>query len=309
MAVVTLIEAAKLALNQGLTLQAGMIMTFLEAAPLLNAMSFQTIAGNALQYNLSGALPGIAFRGINESYTPTVGVINPQTEALRVIGGELNVDTAIVQSMGLGIRAQQEKMQATAIAQKLAQTFIKGNQESDPREFDGLERRLTGAQVLSNSDAANGGALSVGKLDELMDATEGGNALLMLKKHRRKLNAFMRDSNAISMSKDEFGRQFEMYNGHRILIADAHGTTPQITEDEEYTGGGTADGSSIYCLHIEEGWLSAIQNGVMRVANLGELQAKPAFGTRIEWLVGFHLPHPRAAARLRNIDAALAAVA
>jgi hypothetical protein len=308
MAVITLVEASKTAASNGQDLLAGIIRIFAEASGLVRVMPFQTIYGNALQYNLQGALPGIAFRGVNEAYTPSVGVINPQTEALKIIGGELTVDTAIIKSMGPDVRSTQVAMQATAISQRLGYSFIKGS-SVDPREFDGLERRLTGGQVISNGAGDGGVALSIAKLDQAIDQTEQPTHLLMRKSVRRRLTEYLRDSPSIQTGRDEFGRQVMMYDGLQILLADEFGDTAAIDELELGSTGSTATATSIYVLRLESGYLNAIQNGVMEVTDLGVLHTSPAVGTRIEWLVGMALFHPRAATRLKDILSTTAAIA
>lgn len=305
----TLLEAGKIAANNGQAHLAAVIRIFSEASPLLANYPFKTITGMALGYNIQGALPGVAFRGVNEAYTPSIGVLNPATEALKIVGGEITVDTAIVKTMGQETRATHVEMQLTAMAQKIGYTLIKGNSSSSAKEFDGLERRLTGAQVISNSAASDGAALSLAKFDEALDQCEKCTHILMLKKHRRRLTQLLRDSASIQTTRDEFGKQVMTYDGKTILLADDFGDTAALTEDEAYTGGGTSDGSSIYFLRLEENYLNGIQSSPMEATDLGVLQATPAYGTRVEWIVAQALFHPRAASRLRNIDAALAAIA
>lgn len=307
----TLPEAAKLGPNPSDAdrLQAAVIRIFAESSDILRVAPFQTIAGNALAYNQEGVLPGIAFRGVNESYTASTGIINPQSEPLKIAGGDLDVDTFIVKTGGPNIRRQHEAMKVTALAQALGYKMVKGNCETDPREFDGLERRLTGTQVLSNSASANGAGLSLVKLDEAIERVDGATHLLMNKATRRNFGAYLRTQSAINYTRDEFGRPVMTYNDLPILIADQNGDLAAIDASEAYTGGGTADGSSVYVLSMQIGKLSMIQNGVMDVRDLKELQTTPQWRTRVEWFVGMTLQHPRAACRLRDVDSAVIATA
>ena len=75
----TLIEQANLVQN---SLRRGFIEIFPRTSPVLERLPFMTIAGNAYTYNIEKTMPGIAFRGINETYTPDTGVINPVTAVL-----------------------------------------------------------------------------------------------------------------------------------------------------------------------------------------------------------------------------------
>lgn len=306
---ITLPEASKLALNNGEVKRAAVIRIFAESSDLLRAMPFVDIAGNSYAYNVEGALAGIAFRGINESYTASTGVINPQSEPLKIAGGELDVDTFVVKTNGPNVRATHESLKATALAQKLGYAFIKGSNITDPREFDGLENRLTGTQVLSNSAAANGAGLSCVKLDEAIDRVDRPTHILMNKATKRQLNAYLRSVSGVTMTKDEFGRPIMSYGDLPILVADGNGDEAAIGTAEAYTGGGTSDGSSVYVLSLGDGMLNAIQNGGMDVRDLGEMNSSPVYRTRIEWFVGMTLQHPRAACRLRDVDSAVIATA
>jgi hypothetical protein len=57
-----------------------------------------------------------------------------------------------------------------------------------------------------------------------------------------------------------------------------------------------------------DGGLVGIQNDGISVRDLGELEAKPVFRTRVEWYAGVAIFSGRAVARLRGIkDAAIVA--
>jgi len=72
-------------------LRAGIIETFVEHSPVLEILPFINIVGNAYTYLQEEKLPGVAFRGLNAGYTASSGVINPQTEAFKIFGGEIFV--------------------------------------------------------------------------------------------------------------------------------------------------------------------------------------------------------------------------
>lgn len=306
----TLIEAAKL--RSGDVIRQSIIEIYAMNSDILRVLPFDNIEGNALKYNQEGALPGIGFRGVNEGYTEGTGVVNPVTEPLVIAGGDLDVDKFIVRTMGQDQRSTQEAMKVKALAHKFTNVFIKGDSQTNTKEFDGLQVRLTGNQVISNDTSPDGGALSMTKLDEAIDAVDEPTHLIMSKAMRRVLTAAARNEAVgghINYTQDEFGRTQTQYNELPILLADRNSDNfASLAADEAYTGGGTADGSSIYVVSFQEGWLQGIQNGEPDVTDLGEQDAKPVFRTRVEWYVGMTLFHPRSAARLRDIDVALAAV-
>lgn len=304
----TLVEAAKIAANEGKTLRASVIAMFARASDLLQAFPFKTIQGNAYQYNQEGVLPGIAFRGVNESYTASTGIINQKVESLRICGGDLDVDTFILRTQGEAVRATHEELKVKALAAEISRVLIKGDSTSNPREFDGLQVRCTGSQLIkAKASGTDGGdPLSLSKLDELIDAVPGGTHLVMSKASRRLLTAAARlytVGGFITYGIDAFGRTVTKYNDIPILVpySDNGGTEP-ISFDELGSTGSTATATSIYCVALGDGLVTGLQSGVMQVRDLGELETTPAKRTRVEWDAGLCIEHGRAAARLYGIS-------
>lgn len=302
----TLLEAAKLAANNGETKRAGVIAMFAEMSAWLRAMNFINIQGNSYAYSQEATLPGVAFRGVNESYTESTGIINPLAESLRIAGGDLDVDKFIVDTMGMGARARHEAMKVKALAAEVTRVMIKGDSETQPREFDGLQKRCTGSQLISNGSTSGGDPLSLAKLDEVIAAVPGCNALFVNRTLLlTRFTAVMRSSTLagnLMLTKDDFGKPLLAYNGIPLLPAypENDGTDPLAFTEAAASGGSTA--SSIYAVRIGDGYYSMIQNGVMRVTDLGELQTAPKYRTRVEWYPGQVVEHGRAAARLYGIS-------
>jgi hypothetical protein len=289
----TLLEASKL--STGDVYRAGVLMKFAETSDILRVLPFTGIAGNSLKYNVEETLPGIGFRGINESFTESTGIINPQTENLAIAGGDLDVDKFIVDTMGADQRAVQEAMKIKALALAWTKTFIKGDNTSEPREFDGLQVRLTGDALISNGTTA----LSLAKLDEAIDAVDGATHILMNKTMRRLLTVAARTAAVggnITYSLNEFGQRVTEYNGIPILIVDKDNNNTDILG---FTEASTT--TSIYVVSFGEGAVEGLENGGMSVRDLGELEGKAAFRTRIEWYSCFGVFAPKTAARLSGI--------
>jgi hypothetical protein len=244
----TLVEAAKIAQNEGKDVKAAVISMFARASDILQVMPWKNINGNAYGYNREGVLPGIAFRGVNQGYTASEGIINPLTESLRICGGDLDVDTFLVRTLGAQVRSAHEELKVKALSAELTRVLIKGNSESDPREFDGLQRRIAGAQLIANGATDGGNAMSLGKLDEAVDACASPTHIIMSKAVRRLLTTASRSaalSGFLEQSSDAFGRPVMMYNGLPILVpySDNGGTEP-IAFDEVGSTGSTATATS-----------------------------------------------------------------
>lgn len=301
---ITLLEASKL--NAGDVKRSAVIQMFAENSDLLRVLPFEDIPGGSLSYNVEGKLPGVAFRGYNESYSESTGVVNPQVEVLRIAGGDLDVDKAIVKTRGEQVRSTHEALKVKAMALYLTAKILHGDSEADPREFDGLRKRITGDQLVPanlGSPSANS-PLSLEALDAAIDRVDSPTHIIMSKDMRRKLTVASRSTTVggeITYTIDEFGRRVTQYNGLPILIADYDDTGARILNFNEAGPAGGTSSTSVYVASFGPNMLTGLQNGVMDVTDLGEIDSKPVYRTRVEWLVGMAAMHGRAAARVWGV--------
>jgi len=307
---ITLLEAAKQMPAD--EIRRALIEVFVQQVDILKYLPFNTITGTGINYSQEDTLPGIAYRGIDATYTPSAGVINPLSDPLKELGGELDVDNFIIKTLGEGVRSQREAMKMKALGHTFAYTFIKGDSTSTPAEFDGLQLRLTGSQLISSGSTSGGDALSLAKLDELIDAVDNPTHLIMTKAVRRALTVAARTTTVggdLQWRRDDFGVQNAFYANLPILIADQNGNSaPALAYDEAGAGGGSSVCTSIYCVSFGDDMLSGIQNSPPDARDLGELQASPGVRTRVDWLAGMAVFHPRCAARLYGIKSATVTV-
>lgn len=305
----TLLEAAKL--ETGDVVRQAIIEKYAGSSELLSVLPFLNISGNALKYNRESSLPGIGFRGVNEGYTASTGVLNPLTEALVIAGGDLDVDKFIVDTMGANQRSVHELMKVRALSLAWTKKFIKGDSESDPREFDGLQKRVTGSQLIAAGSTANGTALSLSKLDEAIDQTLTPTHMLMSKAMARKFAAAARNTSVsgnINWVVGQLGQRVMQYNDIPIVTVDLDHEGSAILPFTEAATSGTATASSIYIMSAGDDGLTGIQNGGIDVRDLGELETAPMFRTRVEWYNGIAIFNGRAVTRLWSIaDAAITA--
>lgn len=305
----TLIEAAKL--ESGDAYKSGVIELYAGSSDILINLPFENIQGNALSYNREASLPGIGFRGVNESYTPSTGILNPLTEALVIAGGELDVDKFIVQTMGASQRTTQEAMKIRALSLSWTRKFLKGDTASDPREFDGLQVRTVGNQLIQAGTTAGGTALSLAKLDEAIDQTLNPTHLIMSKAMARKFAAAARTtavSGYVTWDVNALGRRVMKYNDLPILVVDLDHTGTAILPFTEAATSGGATATSIYVVSMGADSLTGIQNGGIMVDDLGILQTAPVYRTRVEWYSSIAAFNGRSVTRLWSIaDAAITA--
>ena len=129
------------------------------------------------------------------------------------------------------------------------------------------------------SMGANGGTITLSKLDELIDKVLGGepDMLLMSRRSRRKINALVRAAGGMmETDRNQWGEFIQLWNGIVIGIND------WISDAE--TVGTSTDCSTIYAMQFGEGALCGLTSpGLLTVEPVGQLEAKDATRTRIKW--------------------------
>lgn len=310
MAALTLIEAEKL--NPGTVFRQGIIETIVYNAKLLQVFPFIKITGNAYSYQQDGSLPSVGFRGVNAAYTASIGVINPATESLKIFGGTIDVDRALVAMNGESVRAQQIAMKLRASALNFTKKIFKGAEFANPTEFDGLQARITSAQTIHAGPTPNGTALSVDKLDEAIDLCLNPTHIFMNKTMRRRLSKAAKSTSiagTINYTVDMFGQQIAHYNGLPIIEIEKDETETEILGfSEACNGGGTDTGTSIYVVSLGDNAVTGIRNGDIIVEDVGLVTGATVYTTLVEQYVGMAILNGRSAVRIDSIaDAAVTA--
>lgn len=309
----TLPEAAKIALGKDEILKATIMEIYAKSSDILRVIPFENISGNAISFNREATLGDVGFRDFNQAYVEGVGSVDRITESLRIAGGDIDVDVALVKTHGADQRSVQERLKIKALALAITRTMVKGDTVTIPLEFDGLQLRCEGDQLISAGTTDGGDALSLSKIDELIDQVEDPTHLLMNKGMRRRLTQAARNTSVggfITYDKDQFGRTVTKYNDLPILIADKDNTNSPILPFNEAAeiNTGASLSTSIYCASFTENGICGLQNDSMDVRDLGEIDAKPVFRTRVDWLVSMVQFGHRALGRLYGItDSAVVA--
>jgi hypothetical protein len=290
----TLAESAKLSQDM---LQRGVIETIVRTSAVLEVLPFMEIVGNAYGYNQVSTLPTVAFRDVNAGYTESGTTFTYKTASLKMLGGDVDVDKFIAQTRGNlnDQRAIQTELKAKAIAQTYTKGFFYGDSATDALSFDGLVKFATGSQSIAVADTTNG-ALTLADLNKLIDAVPYGADVIFMSRTVRRIvmNLLQANQHYIETSVDAFGKPMVMYAGIPI----------KVCEDDVMPAQGSAgaNGSDIFAVKL--GPLSdvcGIQNGGITVTDIGELETKPVYRTRIEWYCGLAVFNTTSVAKLSGI--------
>lgn len=294
---VTLAQTAAVTSNQ---LVKGVMETFVQESPIFDRIRLAPIAGNAYAYSEEQALPGTGFRTVNEAYVESTGVLNQRTERLHILGGDADVDRYLVQTSGASLgdlRATQTRMKVKSAVSTYADAFINGDVNVNAKSFDGLRKRLVGDQVIEAGNDLGTDAF-FDDLDALFSRVEGGTPdvvyasqtqLARLKSLSRKVGG------AEYINSEMTGKREWTWNGVAFVDPGQHWSGRRILADGDMYAVKFATG-----LGVDQGVLG-ITNGGVQAYDLGELEEKPAYRTRIEFYCGMAVQGGRAAARLTGV--------
>lgn len=293
----TFVEAAKQTQNE---LEQGVIELYRNHSPILNYMAFQNIQGDSKTWNIENTLPGVGNRAVNEDWTESEGSVDTKTASIKIFGGRAKVDRFIQRTQGNGtdLLAQQIEKKSKAAALYYTKEFFKGDSSVNTEGVDGLDVLFDGG--LGNVLDMGTAALTLKKLDELIDSVQGDpSCLFMSKAMRRIVNDLVRaEGQAIETVSDQFGRRLNAYAGIPIEVVEVDNQYNQILGFDE-----TDSTASIYAVRFGSDGCHGFQNGALSVEkpeNVGVWVARD-----IEWYAsGPIMRHPDCASRLKGITAA-----
>lgn len=230
---VTLSEAKK---NVQDALQMGVIDEFRKSNWLLDNITFDdavspTGGGATLTYAYTRLItqPTAAFRAVNEEYTPQEVQKQRYTVDLKIFGGAFEIDRIIAGMGGIVNEVTLQMQQKIKAAQALFNdTVINGDSAVDAKAFDGLDKALTGSDTeyvpdstidLSDSQAIDANWREfLDQFDEFLMNLDGTpSAIMGNTKMIARIRAIARRAGAYTETKDDFGRQINMYDGIPLI--------------------------------------------------------------------------------------------
>lgn len=277
---------------------------------LLRSLPWLEVPGGSFSYLTEGRLPGVAFQP--SEINSGTGLLNPSTERLKFIAGDVDVDKALVRMHGPGILETTRTRFIREQAYRLTDMLINGDADKPPAPIkpfgysppyiyghpsNGLRKRVIGPQLIN----ARGG-LRRAMLDETIDATDGANYILMAVEMRQRL-----DEAGLLIRERKLGFHPVVPVRYHYTTADGE-TTVEVLTDYRVEGLPHILGfneprktTSIYALHISKEGYCGLCNGVIEANDLGEVAEKPVFRTRVEWLATHGVMQGRAVTRLHSV--------
>lgn len=288
----TLTEAAKLSNDVMLK---GVIETIVKDSPILQRLPFIDLVGNALTYNRENTAAGANWFAVGDTWTEGTPTFTQVTATLKILGGDADVDQylATTRNNVQDLEAAVVELKAKAVRMEFEDVFVNGDGTSN--KLTGIKSAIIAGQTVSMG--TNGAALTLTKLDELIDLVKPGrpDLLLMSKRSRRGLTSLVRSSGAfLETRQNEFGAFQEFYAGIPVGVSD------YISDAD--TQGSATNASRIYALSFGEGAVAGLQGpGGLQVERVGNLETKDAVRWRIKWYVGLAIFSDLSAAQLIGV--------
>jgi hypothetical protein len=257
------------------------------------------------------SLPVEAFRGFNEAPTQSLGSFNLREEDTFFIDDYIFADRAMLDRLGPEGKYKQERLKSIALGQFFSQNIIKSDNSSNARTPNGMQVRcldttaITG-NLINNSAASGGGALSLANLDQLYWRVNKPTHWIMPRGMMPQWDTAARNNTLVNQTvaytQDDFGRKIIAFKGLPILFGYEPDDSPDLLPFSEVaSGGGGAVTASIYCVSFRPGGFYAIEQTPLTVAPEGPVPGMPFDSTHIKWDYGFAREHPKAIARLTSV--------
>lgn len=255
-------------------LTSGMVEQFAASSDVLRACPFKQADQGLNRFDRETAEPAVAFRALNATPDISHGAEEAFQDSCYPISGLLEFDRIKLKRYGDRKRMTYLRGQMKKGSRVWTDTFINGDNSTDPKEFSGLKKRLTGTTVdgsdddsrlLANSTASGGAALSLAQLDLALRLVAYPTHILMNRKMHTRLTAAARDINVsghVIHTEEEQGHRVTRYNGIPILVGYEVGKGSSFLPFNEVAyGGGSAVTSSIYVVSFREDGVCGIQTG------------------------------------------------
>jgi len=277
----------------------------------MRAVKFLTATAGKREFMDISKTPVVGFRGLNAAGNTDTGQYNLREEDTFFIDEYIQVDRALSDRMGPGHRARQRELKTIALAQYFSSTFMKGDHTSNPKGPDGLQSRCQNLNynLLNNSVASGGGALSLANLDILFWMVNKPTHWIFPRGLMPYMEAAARNNSLVNQTvafdRDDFGRRIMKYKELPILFGYDPDDTPDLLPFTEVgAGGGAAQTASIYLTRFDDTGIYAIEQTSLQVRDEGPVPGVPFLSDHIKWDWGIAREHPRAVARLTSITQA-----
>lgn len=310
MASVTLVESAKLALNE---LIAGVIENVITVNHFFHVLPFDGIDGNALAYNRENALGDVDVYGVDDTIlSKAPATFSSVTSSLTSILGDAEVNGLIQATRsgdGNDQRAIQVASKAKSCGRKYQDMLINGNGVGN--QFSGMLSLVDPTQSIiqdTGGVTTNGGPISFLALDNLIDlVTDKDGNVDYIMMHSRTIRAYyallraLGGANIGDTVQLPSGTTVPAYRGIPIFRNDwmpTNQTQGSLNTATTVLAGTLDDGSRQHGI----AGLTASNAAGMIIEDVGISQTKDNTITRVKWYSGLALFSLKGLAALTGVS-------
>lgn len=300
----------------------GVVDWLVKESPLLGALPFKAIQGNAYKYNVSTALPTASWLTLGDQIAESTGTYEQRsTDIYTLIQNAYTDKSAIALNSTQNPEAIDAALAAQAMAHEFEKTLIIGQTsvDSTTKQFKGLLRIIAEFESSTTTDLdgnlfsapdsgnnvqvltqdATSGALTQPAMDALIDQIRPGkpDVLLMSRYARRKLNALQRAAGSgVEMTESAmFGKFMQSYDGIPIYVSDwiknnypnnSSSVLSIASYDFDTTRTTDYDNTIIFAMKIGENGVQGLHAGEMKHEREEIVEDYNAILNRYIWYVG-----------------------
>lgn len=280
----------------------GIIEEIIEKDDLFAIMPWVQTNGKVYHYNRENALSEASFIGVNDVVPEGAATFTEVNATLKILAGDVDVDKFLssVEGDSNDQVAVQIAQKAKGLNRKFKRTLAAGDSTADTNSFDGLARIAPVGQTIAAG--ANGGALTLGLLDQLLDLVpNGADVIVMPRSVITAYRALVRaagGTDPVMIMMENFGRPMLQHNGVPIIMN-------EFIERNETQGTAVGVTTSVYALRLNEvdGFHGIYGGGSagVRFEEIGTVQNKDAERFRMKWYVAVALKSTKSMARLKGL--------
>jgi len=295
----------------------------MEVLPFKNVDSLRSIA---VRWQ---TLPDVAFRTINEGYTPSEGDVEQVWESVYGFGGEIKLDRVFdkVKNTIVDLKKIHTDMKIMSMAYTFNNYFSIGDHATDHKGFEGLKKRVSNMPSRQSVYFAGAAAAALDPTSSTASANTFFTKLeeLHYKTNRGEHNAFLCNegmkwgpgrvaryaafggAHILDTTKDSFDRTIPtLYGSPLIDVGTLKDQSTEIITGTEVAGDAGTDATSIYAVAFNEmQGITGIQLSNMEVydpLNGGEQESTPTKLVRIDWWIGLANFGSYGIARGQNVE-------
>jgi len=254
-----------------------MIEQFARESDVLQTISFKAADKGLNVFDRETSEPNVGFRALNSEPDISHASQEEFQDACYPISGLIEFDRIKLKRYGEAKKALYMLGQMKKGSRVWTDTFINGDNSTDPKEFSGIKVRCKAddagnvdgstddSRLVANSTASGGAALSLSNLDKAVDLVASPTHLLISRRMRTRFKAAARDPN---LTNNRVTDDYDSQLGRRVL---RFGDLPfltgyEVSKDSQFLpfnevahGGGSAVTTSIYPVSFREDGICGIQ--------------------------------------------------